>query len=222
MFKSMMRKELMETRAVIFFAGFLFALPLVIDAVAYHLDGYIAGDYRKMRWSPLLNSEIFQFLWIIPFGFAILLGFVQTLTDSFQGTWGYLLHLPPGRRWVISSKLLVGASAYLACNGLFLFGCLLNGFSRQTEVHPFQWSMINPYVQLMLIGLLIYLGTFLTGLRPARWYATRLLPLLGCMMLAWMFFALPQSWVYGLVPLALVCGLLVGLILYIGDTRDFA
>ena len=41
-------------------------------------------------------------------------------------------------------------------------------------------------------------------------------------MLVWMFFVLPQWWVYGLVPLAVVCGLLVGLILYVGDTRDFA
>ncbi len=222
MFKSMMRKELMETLAVIFLAGFLYALTLLADVINYHLRWDPGMFYRQRNWSSVLHSDLNDSLWMLPFGFAILLALVQTLADSFQGTWGYLLHLPPGRRWMISSKLLVGGGAYLGCTGVFLSGCVLIGYMRQTEVHPFRWSMMSVYVQITLIGMLVYLATFLTGLRPARWYGSRLLPLAGCSLLVWGLIGVPQWWVYGFAPLLVFCGLLVGVILYVGDVRDYA
>ncbi|QDU41883.1 hypothetical protein Mal52_03380 [Symmachiella dynata] len=221
MFKSMMRKELMETLPVMAIAGFLYALILISDAFEYSWasDGVLINQMQ--RWTTVLHDQFIDVLWMIAFGFAILLGLVQTLTDSVQGTWGYLVHLPPGRRWIISSKLLVGGGVYVACTGLFLLVCVMIGWTRQTAVYPFRWSMMSVYVQISLIGMLVYLATFLTGLRPARWYGSRLLPLAGCGLLVWVLIGVPQWWVYGFAPLLVFCGLLVGVILYVGDVRDY-
>lgn len=222
MFKAMMRKELMETRPVIALAGFFYALILVADVVDYSWAREKGALYRLGRWSAVLNNEWIDSLWLLTFAFALLVGLVQTLADSVQGTWGYLMHLPPGRRWILSSKLLAGGGAYCGCTGLFLLMCVIIGWARQTEAYPFRWSMMSSYAQIALIGLLVYLIAFLTGLRPARWYGSRLLPLMGGGLLVWLLIALPHWWVYGLVSLMAVCGLLVGLILYVGDIRDYA
>src|SRR5437867_2133155 len=42
---------------------------------------------------------------------------------------------------------------------------------------PFLWSMTDQTFRLILATPLLYLGAFLSGLRPARWWGTRLLPL---------------------------------------------
>ncbi len=222
MFKSMMRKELMEIVPAIAITAFLYTVILISDALEYSWasDGDLLN--RMQRWTMVLHDQFIDLLLMIAFGFAILLGLVQTLADSVQGTWGYLMHLPPGRRWVITSKLLIGGGAYFACTGSFLLICFLIGLSRQTAVIPFHWSMLSSSVQIVLIGALVYLGTFLTGLRPARWYGSRLLPMAGCGLLVWLFIALPHWWVYGFAPLLVTCGLLVALILYVGDVRDYA
>ena len=67
---------------------------------------------------------------------------------------------------------------------------------------------------------IVYLGAFLSGMRPGRWFGTRLAPLAGAIL--WASFAnlMPLWWLF--VPLALlgyVCGL--ASIAYYAETRDF-
>ncbi len=225
--RSLMRKELMEMLPVVLVAGVIYAGLLLYDIIEfYYLSTALNENQTPLgasgRWSALIHRDLFQSFWVVPLGFAVLLGLLQTISDSIQGTWGNLLHLPQGRRWVISTKLLAGSAAYLACSGLFVLGCVLLALSRQTENQPLQWWMVHPLVQFILLGMLLYLGAFLSGLRPARWYGSRLLPLCGCGMLAWGLILIAEWWIYGLLSLLVICGLLVVLILHLGESRDFS
>jgi hypothetical protein len=67
----------------------------------------------------------------------------------------------------------------------------------------------------------VYLGAFLTGLRPAAWLGTRLAPLAGACGLAMLAAAIPPVVVSWLLLLALDA-LLVLLILYVARERDVA
>ena len=49
----------------------------------------------------------------------------------------------------------------------------------RTHPGPFEWSMTESALRLWLILPLVYLGAFFSGLRPARWFGSRLLPLLS-------------------------------------------
>jgi len=219
MFKAMLRKEFVEIRPVMFLAisalGFLVLLDVIAASV---LTPPPSPAYNGFYDEP----GFFHLSWMIFLVYALLLGFVQTLADSFQGTWGYLAHLPPGGRWIVSAKLRIGLAAFLCPCVVFIVWWTAVASARQTVVHPFAWPDVLAFAQMTLIGLLVYLGAFLSGLRPARWFGTRLLPLAGCGMLVWVFMGLPQWWVYGVLPLIVLCGLLTALILHVGKTRDFA
>jgi len=70
----------------------------------------------------------------------------------------------------------------------------------------------------------LYLGTFLTGLRPTRWVGTRLLPMVAGFGTA-LFCVIPTSWWSVELPTALVLIvniLLVAVILYVARTRDYS
>ncbi|WP_339911743.1 hypothetical protein [Symmachiella dynata] len=227
MFKSMMRKELMETLPITVIALLIYGGTLLgnlIDAI--WKAGGRPFDQLPANFSEYLAGrmpvDLEQGFWIMPLIFALALGLVQTLSDSVQGTWGYLMHLPPGRRKVIATKLTVGVTAYLSCTGLFILACVTVALRMSSPEYPLEWPMVSPYVQLMLIGVLIYLGTFLSGLRPARWYGSRLIPLARCCMVAWVLAILSEWWIVSLLVLSVVCGMLVCVILQIGGTRDFA
>jgi hypothetical protein len=66
----------------------------------------------------------------------------------------------------------------------------------------------------------VYLGAFLTGIRPANWLGTRLAPLVAALGLAILCSAAPVAIAW---PLLIVLdALLIGLILYVARERDFA
>ena len=69
---------------------------------------------------------------------------------------------------------------------------------------------------------LAYLGAFASGIRPARWFGSRLLPLViggdsGHLRVC----SLPHWWLIGFPLLLLVAAVLVSDILWEAETRDF-
>jgi hypothetical protein len=83
----------------------------------------------------------------------------------------------------------------LVFGGLAIFAYALLAASPGNSPTPFFWSMTADEWQLVLCSVVVYLGAFLSGIRPARWFGTRLAPLatasgaafLGYY-LAWWFF----------------------------------
>jgi hypothetical protein len=69
---------------------------------------------------------------------------------------------------------------------------------------------------------LLYLGAFLSGLRPARWYGTRLLPLAACGLLAGFLATFAWWWPLGfLLAVLLYTALVIG-VCHVARVRDYA
>jgi hypothetical protein len=92
--------------------------------------------------------------------------------------------------------------------------------SPGTHASPFAWSMTLPAWTAWLAISAVYLGAFLSGIRPANWLGTRLAPLAAALGLAVLCSALPVAFAWPL--LILLDALLIVLILYVARQRDFA
>ena len=73
-----------------------------------------------------------------------------------------------------------------------------------------------------LAATVLYLGTFLGGLRPARWVGTRLLPIVAALFLACLFTAPIWRLSFEIPILVIVDLLLVAVILFVAQTRDYS
>ncbi len=67
----------------------------------------------------------------------------------------------------------------------------------------------------------LYLGAFLTGLRPGRWLGSRLLPIAAAGLLVAVIQYLPLWWVLGLGALVLLSAWLLACIFVVAKTRDY-
>jgi hypothetical protein len=159
-------------------------------------------------------------LFFIGAALAITLGFRQSAWDPSQGTAQYLLHLPLTRRTIFLTKLATGISLLLVCTLLPILIYATWAAMPATHAGPFEWSMTRPAFQVWLLMPIAYLGAFASGIRPARWFGSRLLPLASAA-LAGAIAVLAQWWPIALPLLLLVAAVLVSDILWEVETRDF-
>jgi hypothetical protein len=68
---------------------------------------------------------------------------------------------------------------------------------------------------------ILYLGSFLSGIRPARWIGTRLAPLAASGLLVGLIQLIPWWWVLGLAAVVLAVAVLTANILFVARTRDY-
>jgi hypothetical protein len=175
MYRAMILKELRETRGIL-----LLALAFFLGVTTYEMgfDCFPWGRRDEICF-PFLDDEIIAwFAWISGI-FAAALGFRQSFGEAVYGTYPFLLHRPASRRWLLGMKLAVGLTAYLVCSAIPI---LIFGFwaaTPGTHPSPFYWSMTILVWNIWLWMTLLYLGAFLSGIRPGRWLGTRLLPLAG-------------------------------------------
>jgi hypothetical protein len=90
-----------------------------------------------------------------------------------------------------------------------------------THAGPFEWSMTGTAFQVWLLMPLAYLGAFASGIRPARWYGSRLLPLVSVVLAGSILAVVAQWGLIALPLLLLVAAVLVSDILWEVETRDF-
>jgi ABC-type transport system involved in multi-copper enzyme maturation permease subunit len=223
---AIVRKELHETR--------LFA-ALAIGVYLIFLSA-LTGKWGRSLWFvlellpwldmqavdvPFVQDQFINMFIFIGVILAIALGFRQSAWESSQGTALYLLHLPLGRRSIYLTKLATGITLLLSCTILpiLIYGswAALPG----THAGPFEWSMTGPAFHVWLLMPLAYLGAFASGIRPARWFGSRLLPLLATAIPAIFLCLLPHWWLIAFPLLLLVGAILVSNILWVAETRDY-
>jgi ABC-type transport system involved in multi-copper enzyme maturation permease subunit len=223
---AIVRKELRETRA---FAALALGLYLLyVIKLTGHLSPLLT---RLLGWAPGMNAEPphvpfvgDQFLAMSLFiggALAIALGFRQSAWEPSQGTALYLLHLPLARRTIFATKLVTGIGLLLVCTLLPILLYATWAAAPGTHPGPFEWTMTGPALRVWLLMPLAYLGAFASGIRPARWFGSRLLPLVSVALPATLAYALPLWWLIGLPLLLLVAAVLLGDILWVAETRDF-
>jgi len=213
-------KEIRETRGIVLSVLALYCLLIMSLVHSWHVD--------CRRLPPFVEDEGSFYTWFIflTLSMAIGLGLRQTLGESVRGSYPFLLHRPAGRRWLIGVKLLVGGGLYLACSAVPILAYALWAATPGTHPSPFDWSMTAPawYISFGMTSL--YLGAFLTGIRPGRWYRSRILPMAAALFLAYVaaicVFALgpvPELWAY--LTLAVFDVWMIAMILFVARTRDY-
>jgi hypothetical protein len=163
---------------------------------------------------------------MVSLGLAVGLGIRQAVAESSRGMWQFLLHRPAPRRWIVGGKLLVGMTLYLTVAAVPILVLSLWRSIPGTHPSPFRWSMMSDHWLVWYVLTPLYLGGFLTGLRPGRWVGTRLLPLAGTAIIvltaAGAAIDLAESWILALVAIAALDFVLLIIVFYVAETRDFS
>jgi hypothetical protein len=226
MFRAMAIKELRET---------VWIVLLVLGAIALLFHGML-GDvigldflsrrsYDTQNYVPFVQDELFyvQFLWVCGL-VTLALGFRQTLGESIHHTYPFLFHRPAGRRWLIGMKLLVGLGLYFALGATLILTYGLWAATPGKHASPFEWSMTVPAWAALIEMTPLYLGAFLSGIRPGRWFGTRLLPLVA--VAPTLMVAMADAFTaWSVMDLAIICtvdALFIVTILFVAQTRDYS
>jgi hypothetical protein len=204
-------------------------LPLVALVLAVQV--YLVASPPDLQYLVRESSGQIPFLpsdtaWQLVFIFggtaAVAIGLWQTLWEATRGTFQFLFHRPITRRSAMLTKLGIG---WLACVGLTAVPILFHAlYAAMPGKHasPFHWTMTLWAWQLCLTMPLIYLGAFLSGLRPGRVFGSRFWPLAAGPLV------LVLIQVYWPGPAAAVAAALVAqvvflyVILHVAATRDYS
>ena len=221
MLKALAIKELRESAAI---------LALACLVMLYLLGGFLG-------WQFMPGNVVHSVAYTIPFvsnGFVeILIGFGGVLAIALglkQGAWEnsskqyyFLLHRPVSRHTVFLTKMALGLGLlFLLTAGPIL---IYANWAATPGNHasPFFWGMTTTAWRVCWALPSVYLGALLSGLRPARWLGTRLLPLVGTCTFTFMLGGIWSEYssvlgITGLIGLDLV---LFRLILATAQKRDY-
>ncbi len=219
-FWAMTLKELRETRAIL-----LLALAAFAYLVAVKINPHLPFGRGDVIFIPFVQDTFLDFYIPLAGALAIAVGLRQTLGESVPGTYAFLYHRPASRRWIIGVKLLVGLGGCLVCSMLPIVVYSLWAAAPGTHASPFEWSMTIPSWIMWLAMTIIYLGTFLTGIRPGRWYRSRVLPLVAAALLTIMAVGVGAElgmWALSVLSILLVDAWLVAVIFFVARTRDYS
>jgi len=223
MLKTLAQKELRETGLIALAALVVYAY-LVGTGMGFNLTPNVSllYLYADERVIPFLGGGFLHAFAMMSAGFAIVLGLRQSVGESVRDTFVFLLHRPVRREWLIGVKLLTGFTMYFVCAALPI---LLYGWwaaTPGTHASPFHWSMTLPAWKVWVSLTAVYLGAFLSGIRPGRWIGTRLLPLAAAGTMVWCIHQLPGWWVLGLGAVVLLNVVLTANILFVARNRDYS
>jgi hypothetical protein len=209
-------KELRESAGLVVLAvlGMAYALA---DLTATPLTPW------QSRWLysyPVVADSLEFYFWIVAGGLAIAVGLRQTAWELNQGTYFFLLHRPLSRRRIFALKLLVGGTIVMLLASAMIAIYVWWAATPGHFAAPFYWTMTEPAWQLLVSLPPLYLGAFLAGIRPGRWFGSRLVPLvagllaaIGASHMAWFWQAAAISFVASMV--------LVVAIYYYIEARDY-
>lgn len=215
-----------------------------VIALALLADGWIlselTGQTRWVRGTMEVQAgfALAQTEWLIWFGFllasiASVLGFSMSLDDGLRGTWAFALFRPVSRRAYIGAKLLVGGVMTLVLALLPVVAYSIWGAQPGNLGAPFHWSQLQPAIEACGWSVVIFFGAFLSGIRPAKWWWSRLWPLVTTVTLGmWVWLGsleshleatalMPTATQYWGICLAMVIALSVS-ILAVVEEREFA
>jgi hypothetical protein len=223
---TLVRKELRETRAfavvsLLSYLVYLSNLTGVGGPMARSLVGLVPGMVATPPDIPFVQDNFGTMLFFIGTLLAIALGFRQSAWEPSQGTALYLLHLPLGRRTIVLTKLLIGVVMLLACTLAPILIYATWASQPRTHPGPFEWGMVDGALRIWILQPLVYLGAFASGIRPARWFGSRMLPLASAFVPMTLAFAIPFWWLIGLPILCMGAAMLLSDILWEIETRDF-
>ena len=218
MWKALVFKELRDVLPIA-----CIALLAYLACVASLMGYPVLFDLFSAEEIPFLGGALNEFFVYIAIAFTIGLGLWQTVAENNRGTWLFLLHRPVGLRTIVGFKLAAGAGVYLLVSALPILIYAFWAATPRTHASPFAWWMTKEAWHIWFFMLPCYFAAFLTGIRPSRWFGTRLLPLLAVGLLSTLIATLTWDyWFLNHVAVILLCGMFSYIIFYVAQTRDFS
>lgn len=154
-------------------------------------------------------------------GLAIALGFRQSVWESWRDTYVYLLSRPVSRPAAIGVKLATGLILVLIASAIPILYLGWRSVAPGNFAMPFEWSMTESAWKVWASMGPLYLASFLCGVRPGKWFGTRLWPLAAAIGLSTAIAFLPWWSTCGLGATVLVAVGLVLCVLHVVRTRDY-
>jgi len=183
-FSALLRKELRECLPWMLLATIAF---FAIGGFFLRAEAYDRSYYwRYSRISPGTTVSHYDltyyqtlnltgpWLFFLSIGLGLVIGTRQFWIPHFTRTWPFLLHRSVSRKTILAAKLTAGTIAFVISLGtvwvaLYWYACQPEVFI----VPPTFRVFIEGWIFIML-GLVVYLGTALSGLSTANWYTTRI------------------------------------------------
>jgi hypothetical protein len=216
MLKALVIKELRES------AGIVVLAALAIVYALSELTGLrlLALSGRSLSRYPFIYDELLGYLAFCTGGLAVALAMKQTAWELGQGTFFFLFHRPISRTRLFVCKLAVGLAWVLLLSVLLI---LVYAWWVATPGHiagPFHWSMTAPAWRMWVALPVVYLGSFLAGIRPGSWYGSRLLPIAAAIGGVVLAIKMPWLWLSLLISVLAAIVLLVGIFYHV-RRRDY-
>jgi hypothetical protein len=199
--KALVSKELRENVKLAVLGLIIYALLLVVqyrDYVASSAAMYhpLAGE--NLLWSTVWFSSIF----------GAVLGWLQLHNERRPDLWAFLLHRPMTRTEIFLAKTLAGLVLYAVVVGLPLLCFIIWALWPGHVAAPFEPAMLLPVAAYILAAIGCYFAGQLTGLRQARWYASRALGL-GLALSAGLLMQFQAVWWQGFLMILLGTAILI-------------
>ena len=175
--KKLIQKELREHLKVALIGLVIFAVILIqaFKSCSNQLENLILwqGSMQADVLQPLLAQTLLTEAAFFCAIFGTALGWLQIRAEKHPDLWAFLIHRPVNRTTILQSKAVGGLLLYSLGAGLPLLGLVAVVLIPGNVAAPFEWPMTLPIFAIFLVGMVFYFAGLLTGLRPARWYASR-------------------------------------------------
>ncbi len=216
MLKALVIKELRESAGIVALAvlGAIYVLGEMTGTPV------VPWQHRVNYAYPFANDSLSFNFWLVAGGLAIALGLRQTAWELGQGTYFFLLHRPIPRGRIFALKLLIGSGLAMVLSAALV---LIYAWWAMTPGHvaaPIEWSMTRSAWIRWIAVLPLYIGAFLSGIRPGRWFGTRLVPLVAGVGAALIASAMPWFWAALVISIIGTAFGLVSIFYYV-RVRDF-
>jgi hypothetical protein len=146
-------------------AGVVYIIERLISRSAY------VGD---LNWQDL-SFSLFGMTLILPPVVGLMIGMAQVILESRGDPWGFLTHRPIQRSTLYWGKAMAGILLYLASVGVPLTFAMAWMATPGHLPMPFDVHFVLPVIADVLCGLVYYFAGLLSGMRDARWYASRVM-----------------------------------------------
>jgi hypothetical protein len=217
MLKALVIKELRESAGIVVLA----ALAMVYALSELTGIRLLRWGGRSLNTYPFIYDGLLMFYLPVFIGsLGIALAMKQTAWELGQGTYFFLFHRPISRTRLFVCKLAVGAGWVLLLSAVLILAYAWWAATPGHVTGPFFWSMTAPAWRMWAALPLVYLGAFLSGIRPASWYGSRLVPLAAAVAIVAIAANLPWLWLTLLVTAIAGVIYLVGIFYYV-RRRDY-
>jgi hypothetical protein len=197
--KALIQKDLRENLKIALIGLLIFSLLLLqayqscFSTLTQLLVGNSAGQISDLQ--PLLAVSLLTEAAFFCAIFGAGLGWLQTRNEAHRDLWAFLIHRPVTRTDIFLSKTIAGLCLYIFAAGLPLAILIAVVRTPGHVAAPFEWAMVLPSVSIFLTGVAFYFAGLLTGLRQARWFASRCFGLGLAIVASSSVFASSEFWV---------------------------